>query len=127
MDTIAWLMLIAAILPFIAATISKAGGKGFDNNAPRAWLANQEGWRARANAAQANLFEALPFFYAATLFSLFKMVDPVLLISLMIAWIVLRVVYLAAYVAGYGSLRSLVWGLALAVNVGILFVSSWSA
>ncbi|RTZ47477.1 hypothetical protein EKL30_00230 [Candidimonas sp. SYP-B2681] len=124
MNIIAWLMLIAAVLPVVAATISKAGGKGFDNNAPRSWLANQEGWRARANAAQANLFEALPFFYAAVLFALYKMVDPGLLVSLMSAWIALRVVYLVAYIAGYGTARSAVWALALAVNIGILFTTA---
>lgn len=31
-------------------------------HAPRAWLAEQEGFRARANAAQQNLFEVFPFF-----------------------------------------------------------------
>ncbi len=117
-------MLVAAILPFVATGISKAGGKGYDNNDPRSWLARQEGWRARANAAQTNLFEGLPFFFAAVLFALYQMADATALVSLMVAWIVLRLIYLGVYLAGYGMLRTLVWGVALAVNIAILFVGS---
>ena len=54
MKMIAWLMLAAAIVPFLSAILAKAGGQKFDNNDPRPWLARQEGWRARANAAQSN-------------------------------------------------------------------------
>lgn len=122
MDLIAWLMLTAAILPFVAAAVSKAGGKNYDNNDPRIWLANQEGWRARANAAQANLFEGLPFFYAAVLFALYKMADPGMLVTLIIAWIALRLIYLGVYVAGYGMVRTLIWAAGLAVNIAILFL-----
>ena len=64
-----WCVLVAALLPIVCAGIAKWGtfGKprrdgGFDNENPRAWLARQTDWRARANAAQANSFEALPFF-----------------------------------------------------------------
>lgn len=123
MNMIGWLLLIAAFLPFVAAALSKAGGKGYDNNDPRPWLAQQQGWRARANSAQANLFEGLPFFYAAVLFALYNTADQGWLASLMVAWIVLRLIYLGVYVAGYGMLRTAVWGLALAANVAILFAA----
>src|SRR3546814_3101452 len=100
MNVITWLLLIAALLPFVAATASKAGGKAYDNNDPRGWLAHQEGWRGRANAAQANLFEGLPFFFAAVLFALYRQADPAWLAGLMVAWIVLRLTYLAIYKIG---------------------------
>ncbi len=124
MNMIEWLMLIAAILPFVAAGIAKGGGKGYDHNNPRSWIARQEGWRVRANAAQANLFESQPFFYAAVLFALFKMADPAMLAGLMIAWIVARLVYLGLYVAGYGTLRTLLWVVAVCVNIAILFLAA---
>ena len=67
-----WCILIAALLPLLSSYIAKWGqlGKprrdgGYDNADPRAWLARQGDWRARANAAQANSFEALPFFIGA--------------------------------------------------------------
>jgi uncharacterized MAPEG superfamily protein len=42
----------------------------------------------------------------------------------MAAWIGLRLVYLGVYIAGYGALRTLIWGLALALNIAILFSGS---
>ncbi|NYT60507.1 MAPEG family protein [Alcaligenaceae bacterium] len=120
MNSIAWLLFSAALLPIVAAGASKAGGKAYDNNDPRQWLAKQQGWRARANAAQENLFEGLPFFYAAVLFALYSQADQGWLISLMVAWLALRAAYLAMYITGYGTLRTIVWGLAFAVNVAIL-------
>lgn len=123
MNTIAWLLLIAALLPIVAAGIAKAGGTKFDNNDPRTWLSKQGGYRARANAAQTNLFEGLPFFYAAVLFALFNQIDPVLLRNLMMGWIVLRLAYIGCYVANTGGVRSLVWAASLAVNAYILFAA----
>jgi uncharacterized MAPEG superfamily protein len=124
MTTITWLFLIAALLPLIATSISKAGAKGFDNNDPRPWLAQQSGWRARANSAQINLFEGLPFFYAAVLFALYTHADLIFLRNLMAGWIVLRLIYVGCYVWGKGSIRSLCWAAALIVNVTILFAPS---
>ena len=105
MTTIAWLLLISALLPIIAAGIAKAGGSGFDNGNPRGWLARQEGYRARANAAQTNLFENLPFHFAAILFALHNQADPIVLRNAMAAWIVIRLLYIACYVTDKGSLR----------------------
>jgi uncharacterized MAPEG superfamily protein len=122
-NTIAWLFLVAALLPFVAAGCAKAGGKGFDNRQPRQWLAQQQGWRARANAAQANMFESLPFFFAATLFALHRNADTSGLAGLMTAWIVVRLVYLAVYIADRGTVRSLVWVGALALNIAIVFMA----
>jgi uncharacterized MAPEG superfamily protein len=123
-NTITWLLLIAGLLPFVAAGCAKAGGKGFDNNEPRLWLGRQQGWRARANAAQANMFESLPFFFAAVLFALHRQADVAQLAGLMGAWIVARLVYLAVYISGHGTVRSLVWAVALGVNIAILFLAA---
>lgn len=117
-----WVFLAAALLPFVGAVAAKAGGKSFDNNAPRQWLAHQQGWRARANAAQANTFESLPFFFAALLFALYQGVDPSTLMSWAWLWIVLRLFYVWIYIKDRGALRSLIWFLALLVNIYILFL-----
>jgi len=121
MNVIPVLMLAAAVLPYAAAIAAKAGGKRFDNDDPRAWLAAQEGWRARANAAQANLFEGLPFFFAAVLYALHAGAPAGRLAGLMGAWIALRILYVLAYVLGRGTVRSIIWGAALVVNAAILF------
>ncbi|CAM5789765.1 MAPEG family protein [Castellaniella caeni] len=121
MHAIPVLMLVAAVLPYGAAIAAKAGGKHFDNDDPRPWLQAQQGWRARANAAQANLFEGLPLFYAAVLYALYAGVEPGRLVGLMGAWIGLRVLFILAYILGRGTVRSIIWAAALVVNLMILF------
>lgn len=121
MTAMMWLFLAAAMLPFVAAVCAKAGGKGFSNHEPRPWLASLTGWRARANSAQANTFEALPFFFGACLLALYRQVDTTWLTTLMAVWVVCRLLYLAVYIAGYGTVRSLIWTVALGVNIAILF------
>ncbi|MFV0283642.1 MAG: MAPEG family protein [Castellaniella sp.] len=121
MSWIQGLMVAAAVLPYGAAMTAKAGGQRYDNNDPRPWLAAQQGWRARANAAQANLFEGLPFFYAAVLYALHVGAQPDRLAWLMGVWVALRVLYVLAYVLGRGLVRSIVWGAALVVNLAILW------
>ena len=123
-----WCVLIAALLPILCAGLSKAGsfGKsrnegGFDNHNPRAWQQKQKGWRARANAAQSNTFEALPFFMAAVVIAHQLGAAQGWLDLLAVAFIALRLLYIALYVADWAALRSAVWGLAMLVNIAILF------
>ena len=47
-------VLFMGLFPYVAAGIAKKGFDNYDNGAPREWLAQQTGFRARANAAQAN-------------------------------------------------------------------------
>jgi uncharacterized MAPEG superfamily protein len=124
-----WCVLIAALLPIACAVMAKWGsfGKpvnqgGYDNVNPRAWLARQTDWRARANAAQANSFEALPFFVGAVIIAHQLGAYQFRLDLLAFVYVVLRMVYIMLYVAGIANLRSLVWALAFGLNVAILFV-----
>src|ERR1700722_9721431 len=57
-----WCVLIAGLLPYVATAISKAGAD-YDNRDPRAWLAQQHGYRRPAGAAAVNGFEAVPRFF----------------------------------------------------------------
>jgi len=124
-----WCVLIAALLPLACAWLAKSGGfgkprkqGGFDNSDPRGWLARQTDWQARANAAQANSFEALPFFIGAVIIAHLLGAPQTLLDILALVFITLRVIYIAMYVAGLPTIRSTIWGLALLVNIAILFV-----
>jgi len=124
MNRIAVLLLIAACLPYVCALIAKAGGKGFDNNNPRPWLEQQQGWRARANDAQKNLFEGLPLYFFAVLWALlYRHIDEQTLTVWMLAWLLLRIGYIGAYLANYGALRSVLWMLALAVTLWLGFAA----
>jgi uncharacterized MAPEG superfamily protein len=44
--------------------------------------------------------------------------------ALMLAWVVLRFVYVGVYIGGYGKVRSLVWAVCLLLNIAILFSSA---
>lgn len=124
-----WCVFVAAMLPIVCAGIAKWGmfGKarrdgGYDNHLPRSWLANQKDWRARANAAQANSFEALPFFIGAVIIAHQMNALQVRVDLLALAFVLLRMVYILLYVADQASGRSVVWALALVTNIALLFV-----
>jgi uncharacterized MAPEG superfamily protein len=94
---------------------------GYDNGDPRAWLARQTDWRARANAAQANSFEALPFFIGAVVIAHQLGAPQARLDILAFLFVVLRLLYIMMYVSGMANMRTVVWTLALGANIAILF------
>jgi uncharacterized MAPEG superfamily protein len=119
-------VLVAAVLPVVTmglAKFSTAGKKvregGYDNRNPRDWAARQEGWKARAAAAQHNGFEALPLFVFAVLAAQQAGLDQGRTDTLAIAFIVARLVYIAIYLANQGALRSLVWAVGLGITIAI--------
>ena len=123
-----WCILVMAVLPIVCAGISKYGmfsvkrkDGGYDNNNPRAWLNRQADWRARANAAQANTFEALPFFFAAVIIAHLLQAGQTRLDILAFTFVILRVAYVVVYVADMANTRSAIWSLALLTNIAILF------
>jgi len=119
-----WCVFIACGLPYLAAWIAKAGNFGpRDNVHPRDWAARQNGWRARANSAQANTFEGLPFFIGAVIIAHQLGANQARLDMLAVAYVVLRTIYLAIYIKGLGGVRSAVWALAFLVNIAILFLA----
>lgn len=123
-------VLVAALLPMVCAFIAKRGafGKkpgeegGYDNHDPRAWLARQGAASARANAAQANSFEALPFFIGAVIVAhqLGAAQTPLDLLALL--FIGLRIIYIALYVFDKPTARSAIWSVAFTVNIAIFFL-----
>jgi uncharacterized MAPEG superfamily protein len=122
-----WCVLVAALLPIVCAGIAKwkaVGKGGYDNRDPRTWLARQEGWRARANSAQSNSFEALPFFIGAVIIAHQLGAPQTRLDILALVFVTLRIIYIVMYVAALPTARSLIWALALCVNIGIL-LSGW--
>jgi uncharacterized MAPEG superfamily protein len=122
-----WCVLVAALLPYVCAYLAKSAGfgkprreGGYDNHDPRAWLARQTDWHARANAAQANSFEALPFFIGAVVIA-HQLAAPQARVDILaMLFVTLRVIYIAMYVAGLPTLRSAVWAAALLANIAIL-------
>lgn len=130
MTTIANVCLIAAaLLPIVCAGIAKKSGfgkrrrdGGYDNHDPRGWLAKQQGVSARANAAQANGFEALPLFIAGVLAAQQQGAAQGTVDALALAFVAARVVYIACYLADQEKARSLVWVLGLGLSIALFFV-----
>jgi uncharacterized MAPEG superfamily protein len=113
-----WCLFIAGVMPYSVLVIAK-GSRDYDNEDPR----NMDGFRTpirrRAHAAHQNSFEAFAFFAAAILVAALRGVPPRTIDDLAVLWMVLRMIYIAVYLAGRGTLRSLVWVAAIATTIAI--------
>ena len=122
-----WCVLAACLLPVAtmalakikAARLSRKNG-GYDNNNPREWESKLSGWQQRANAAQANGFEALPLFIAGVVFAQMAQADQSRIDLLAMAFVGIRIAYVAAYLANQGTLRSLIWCAGVGVSIALL-------
>ena len=118
-------VILAGFLPIVAAGIAKFGPleqnapDAFDNNNPRQWLARQTGLRARANAAQANTFESLPFFYAAVAIAMIMQAPQERIDILAVAYLLARIAFIICYLKDWANLRTLVWTIGLACTVAL--------
>jgi uncharacterized MAPEG superfamily protein len=109
------------LLPYVATGIAKKGWDGYDNGLPRQWLAKQTGFRARANAAQANLFESLPFFFAAVIIASIANAPQARIDILAVGFVLARIAYLICYVANWPTTRSIVWLIGIICVVSLFF------
>lgn len=121
-------LIVACLLPVMCAAIAKSRGfgkrrrdGGFDNHDPRGWLGRQSGWQARANAAQANSFEALPLFIAGVLAAQQMQHDQARIDLLAIGFIAARLVFIGLYLADQPSLRSLAWAVGTGLSIALFF------
>lgn len=119
-----WCVLVAGLLPFAWTGIAKASGERFNNRTPREWQSRLTGMPARAHAAHLNSFEAFPLFAAAVIIAQQLGAPQGTVDLLAIAFVVLRVLYGALYLADQHTLRSLVWVAALACSVAIFVVAA---
>ena len=118
-----WCLLAAGILPQLFGMYAKAS-KDFDNNNPREYLSHVEGKKARAVAAMANGYEGLPLFVAAVLTAHFLQAPQSTVDMLALGYIASRIVFGFLYIAGQGTLRSLVWVAGLGCIIGLFVISA---
>jgi uncharacterized MAPEG superfamily protein len=116
-----WCVLFMGLFPYVATGIAKKGFEAYDNGMPRQWLSKQTGFRARANAAQANLFESLPFFFAAIVIASIAGAPQERIDLLALGFVAARIAYLICYVANWPTTRSIVWLAGIACVVAIFF------
>ena len=120
-----WCVLAAAIIPYIWVIIAKASKPGFNNNKPRIFLDELEGWGQRANWAQANSFEAFPAFAAAVIIgSAVSNVEQNTLDALALLFVICRLLHGIFYITDKATLRSIVWFIGISSWVSIFVLSA---
>jgi uncharacterized MAPEG superfamily protein len=120
-----WCVLVAAILPILSALPAKLD-KTYDNAQPRNPEYWRDGFRARAQGAQSNGFEAFPFFAAAVLVALSQGSDPDWIDRLAVLFILLRLIYVGCYWTDRASPRSIAWGAAFMTTVALFTSPMWT-
>lgn len=120
-----WCVLAAAILPILSALPAKLN-RNFNNAKPRDPAYWSDGFRARAQWAQANGFEAFPFFAVAVFVAFNQGGDPNWIDRLALLFVLLRVIYVFCYWTDRASPRSLAWFAAFLTTIALFTSSLWS-
>lgn len=117
MPVILSVLFIMALMPIAVAWIGgyyrKRQFGHFDNQHPRLQQSQLTGIGARAVAAQANCWESLQVFTVVVLIAIGAGFDLARLEVVSLVFLVLRVLYVAFYLANLSTLRSLTYGLGL--------------
>ena len=123
--TIADLCLFGMLVLIIASVVPAKldGRREYDNANPRDPDFYTPGLRARSLAAHLNGYEALPFFVAAVLLAEMHAAPQGWVNLLAVGFLLARVAYLACYLGNHPTARSVVWGVALACNLAIFFLT----
>ena len=104
------------------APIKWIGFRRFDNARPRDPAFYQDPIAARALGAHLNGIEAFPFFAFAVLLAEFRTGPQRLIDELAVLFLIVRIAYVLTYLGNRPTLRSILWGIGLAINVGIFFL-----
>ena len=104
------------------APIKWIGFRRFDNAKPRDPAFYQDPIAARALGAHLNGIEAFPFFAFAVLLAEFRTGPQRLIDELAVLFLIVRIAYVLTYLGNRPTLRSILWGIGLAINVGIFFL-----
>lgn len=123
MTTAYWCVLVAILMPIVWAGIAKGGARNFDNARPRDYLASLQGWRQRANWAQANSYESFPAFAAGIIIAHLAGAAQPTIDLLALGYVAARILYGIFYIADRATLRSLAWVGGLVCIIG-LFVAA---
>ena len=104
------------------ASIKWVGFRSFDNARPRDPAFYGDPIRARALGAHLNGIEAFPFFAFAVLLAEFRAAPQNLINELAVLFLIVRIAYVFTYLGDRPTLRSILWSIGFAINVGIFFL-----
>ena len=111
------MLYLLTIAPFKAV-----GFRRFDNSKPRDPAFFEDPLRARALGAHINGIETFPFFAAAVLLAEFRDAPQNLINELAVLFLIVRIAYVLTYLGDRPTLRSILWNIGFAINVGIFFL-----
>lgn len=114
LTVLAWTLVLALVQIFLASTLrTKETGLGYNVGARDASATPPGKLTARAQRAQANLFETLPLFAVAVLIAHVANIHTSQ--TVLACWLYLgaRVVYVPLYLLGVPVLRTLVFGVSV--------------
>jgi uncharacterized MAPEG superfamily protein len=126
--TLADLCLLGAVIIVIGTVgIAKARGRRqFDNARPRSAAFYKDPFRARALGAHQNGFETFPLFAAAVILAQMRGARQPVVDGLAVAFLIVRIAYVAAYLADRPRLRSALFAVGFAVTLAIFFTPLWA-
>src|SRR3954453_17900052 len=116
---------IFAMLLLVLLTIAPVkwlGIRSFGHAKPRDPSFSDDPLRARAWGAHQNGIEAFPFFAAAVLLAEFRESPQNLINELAVLFLIVRIAYVLPYLGARPTLRSILWSIGFAINVGIFFL-----
>jgi uncharacterized MAPEG superfamily protein len=118
-----WCVFGAVMLCLLTiAPFKWIGFRAFDNSRPRDPAFFADPLRARALGAHINGIEAFPFFAAAVLLAEFRAAPQNLINELAALFLIVRIAYVLTYLGDRPTLRSILWNIGFAINVGIFFL-----
>src|ERR1700754_1451440 len=94
----------------------------YDNANPRDPAFYDDPVRARALGAHQNGIETFPFFAVAVLLAEFRNAPQNLINELAVLFLIVRIAYVFTYLGDRPMLRSILWSIGFAINVGIFFL-----
>jgi uncharacterized MAPEG superfamily protein len=122
--TIAECCLFGAVLLYLltVAPAKAIGYRDFDNATPRDPSFYGNPLRARALGAHLNGIETFPFFAAAVLLAEFRAAPQHTIDVLAIAFLLIRLAFVLAYLGNLPTLRTILWNVGFFVNTAIFFL-----
>jgi uncharacterized MAPEG superfamily protein len=104
------------------APVKWIGFRRFDNANPRDPAFYDDPIAARALGAHLNGIEAFPFFAVAVLLAEFRGGPQRLINELAVLFLIVRIAYVFTYLGNRPILRTILWGIGFAINLGIFFM-----
>jgi uncharacterized MAPEG superfamily protein len=118
-----WCLFASLMLTLVSIAAVKWLRFGvFDNSKPRDPAFYDDPIAARALGAHQNGIEAFPFFAAAVLLAEFRSCPQSLVNELAILFVIVRIAYVFTYIGNRPTLRSILWSIGFAINIGIFFL-----